>query len=150
MFNLELVERLLGTSTRNDTDNVEFHGLREGTALTDDDHITLVNFEAGRAVDRESLMTLLVSLVLGTEVKIVTTNDNSSVHGGALHNTTQKMPTNADIASEGALLVNIVTNDGFTGGLEAETNGTIVASGFLGLLAKMAKLVQRNSLLLLE
>ena len=73
-------------------------------------------------------MTLLISLILGAEVKVITTNNNSSVHGGALNNTTQKMPTNANITGEWAFLVNIVANNSFTWSLEAKTDGVIVTN----------------------
>lgn len=49
---------------------------------------------------------------------------------GALHDAT----TDADVASEGALLVNVVTRDGLKGGLEAETDVLVVAKGLAALL----------------
>lgn len=147
---LKLVEGLLGTGTRNDTDNIELDCLGKRSALTCNDHITLVDFKARRAMDRKSLMTFFISLVFRAEVKIVTTDDNSSVHRGALNNTTKNMTTNADISSEGALLVNIMSNNGLTRGLESKANGAIVANCSVRLLSDVAKLIYRNGILFLE
>ena len=81
-----------------------------------------MNLEARGAVNREGLMTFFISLIFWAEVKIVTTDNNSSIHGSALYNATKQMATNANISSEGALLINIMTNNGFAGGFESKTN----------------------------
>lgn len=101
-------------------------------------------------MNREGLVTLLISLILWTEVEIVTTDDNGSFHRSALNNTTQNMATNADIASERALLVNIVAPDSFTWGLEAKTNVVIIADGLPALAAEVHQLVDGDIFLLLE
>ena len=129
----------------------QYYQKKDKPALASDDHITLVNFKAGWAVNGKSLMTLFISLIFWTEVEVVTTNDNSTIHGSALNNTTKNMATDANITSEGAFLINIAPNDGFTWGLEAKTNGVIITnrSVFLGL-SDITKLVYSNSVLLLE
>ena len=62
------------------TDNVESHGLGEGSALADSHDITVLESEGGGAVSGHGLMALLESVVLLDVVEVITTNDNSVLH----------------------------------------------------------------------
>lgn len=114
------------------------------------------------------LVTLLVTVVFGDVVEVFTTDDDGPLHlSDRDHGTGQDTTTDGDfVGGEGALLVDVVTFDGFTRGLEAKTDvlvppadGPLLArklgvledtdlglEGFLGLLAgKKAGQPRRNS-----
>lgn len=74
-------------------------------------------------------MSLLVSVVLGNVVKIVSSENNGSVHLGGDDSTSEDSTSDGDKANKGALLVNVVTLDSFLGGLETETNFLIPSLG---------------------
>lgn len=71
---------------------------------------------------RDVSVTLLITRVLGDVVKIFTTDDDSALHLGGDNNTGQDTATDGDITSEGALLVDVGTLDGFLGDLETKTD----------------------------
>lgn len=132
-------------------DDVESDGLGEGTALTNNDGITLRNAESGRDVSSKSLVTLLVTVVLGEEVEVVTTKDNSALHLVRLDNTLEDTTADRDVGSERALLVNVRTDNSLLGGLEAKANRLVVTNGtvLLGSLEE-GVLVKVDASLLLE
>ena len=63
-------------------------------------------------MSRQILMSFLKSVVLLNVVKIVTADDDRPLHLHLLDNPSQNTTSNADIASEGALLVDVVSIDG--------------------------------------
>ena len=62
--------------------DVEAHGLGEGTALADGHDITDSDAEGGRAVDRDGSVALLKTVVLLDEVEVVAADDNRVLHLG--------------------------------------------------------------------
>eukprot|EP00976_Prorocentrum_cordatum_P018580 376498-Prorocentrum_minimum.AAC.6 len=137
-YNLELAKTLaaLGDAGGN-LKHVEAHGLRERPALAHGDGVTIVAAEGRGDVRRQVLVTLLVTLVLGDEVKVVTTNDNGALHLGGLDHTVENAAADGNIAGEGALLVDVVALDCLLGGLEPEPNvlvpaGAVLARGLPG------------------
>lgn len=77
-------------------------------------------------------MALLVSVVLGDVVKVVATDNDSSVHLGGDDGTSQNSSTDRDLTDKGALLVDVGTLDGLLGGLETKTDILIPTLGLLG------------------
>ena len=61
-------------------DDVEANSLRDRSALTDSHDITNLETECWGAMDGDSLVTLLKSVVLLNVVQEITTNNNSSMH----------------------------------------------------------------------
>lgn len=111
--------------------HVELHGLSKGSALANGNNITLRHVgEGGRAVDRDVVVSLGKTSVLGDILQIISTNNNGSLHLGGDDQTLQDAATDGHIAGEGALLVNIGAIDGLLGGLETQTN-VLVVSGSL-------------------
>lgn len=96
-------------------------------------------------------MTLLVTVVLGEEVKVITTEDDSALHLVGLDNTLEDTTADRDVGGERALLVNVVTNNSLLGGLEAKTDRLVVTERtvLLGSLEE-GVLVKINTSLLLE
>ena len=82
-------------------------------------------------------------------MEILTTDDDGALHLGRDDLTVEDTTTDGDIASEGALLVNVVTLNSLLGGLEAQTN-LLVPAVVLGRLFASDLGVLEDTLLLLE
>ena len=65
----------------------------------------------------------LVPLVLLDKMEIIPPNNNSPVHLSTVTCSSQDTATDGNIASEGALLVNVGSFDGFPGSLKSKPNG---------------------------
>lgn len=93
--------------------------------MTDSNKITVVNTdESWRNVSWKVLVTLFISVVLWNEVKVFTTKNKSSLHLGRNNNTSKNTTTNRNVTSEWALLINVVTFNGFLWSLETKTDFT--------------------------
>jgi hypothetical protein len=78
-MHLKLVELLSSLSlSGEDTEDVEADGLGEGPALANDDLVTGLDTESGRNVCGEVLVALLVTGVLGDEVKVFTADNQGA------------------------------------------------------------------------
>jgi len=138
--NLELGERLdcLASSGQHAQD-VEADSLAERPALANGDLVTLLDTESRRNVGGKVLVSLLVTRVLGDVVKVLSSDDDGSVHLGGNDGAGQDTATDGDEAGEGALLVNVATLNGSRGGTETQTNvlvpssSALARSGALGL-----------------
>ena len=71
-------------------------------------------------MDGHVLVALLEPVVLLDVVKVVTPDDNGPVHLHLGDDASKDTPTDGNLASEGALLVNVVAIFGLIGDLEAE------------------------------
>lgn len=119
---LELGE-LLGLGSRHSNlQHVESNGLGKWSTLTDNNNVTLRNTEGWRNVDGNVLVSLLVSVVFLDEVKVVSSDDDGSVHFGGDDSTGQNLTSDGDVTDEWTLLVNVRTLDGGLWGLESQTN----------------------------
>jgi len=108
--------------------NVESDGLGKRSALADGNDITFTDVSESRGtVDRHVSVLLGKTTILGEVLKIISSNNQSSLHLVGDNHCLQDSTTNRHIASEGALLVNVVSFDGSLGSLEAETD-TLVES----------------------
>ena len=94
-------------------------------------------------------MALLITVVLGDEVKVLATDDDGALHLGRDDLTSEDTTTDGDIAGEGALLVDVVTLNGLLGGLETKTDLLVPAVVLDGLLAGNLGVLE-DTLLLLE
>jgi hypothetical protein len=84
---------------------VRTYRLAQRPALADSDLITLLNTESRGNMGGKVLVTLLVTVVLGDEVKIFSPDDKGTVHLGRHDGSGQDTATDRDEAGEGALLV---------------------------------------------
>ena len=141
-YSLEVLELLLGVSLlllgALDLENVELDSLGERTALTDGHTVTLLDEESGRAVSRDVCVTLLITGVLGDVVEVVTTDDHSAAHLAGPDDASEEAATDADVGSEGALLVDVGGVDGGLGGLEAKAD-VLDKAGLTDTLGELAK-----------
>jgi hypothetical protein len=81
------------------------YSLRKRSALANGNLVTLLNTESGGNVGGEVLVALLVTRVLGDEVKVLSSDNQSSVHLGGNDGAGQDTATNGDETGERALLV---------------------------------------------
>lgn len=85
------------------------------------------------------LVSLLVTRVLGDVVKVLSSDDDGSVHLGGNDGAGQDTATDGDETGERALLVDVAALNGSLGGTETQTNilvpssSSLTRSGALGL-----------------
>ena len=95
------------------------------------------------------LVALLITVVLGDEVEVLTTDDDGALHLGGDDLTSQDATTDGNITGEGALLVDVGTLNSLLGGLETKTDILVPAVVLNRLLAGNLGVLE-NTLLLLE
>jgi len=130
--------------------NIETHCFGEGSALSNCCNISFLNSEAGWAVSWDILVAFLKSVVFLEIVKIVPSNNNGSLHLCWNNSSSENTSTNAYVASEWALLVNVCSIYGFLGCFESQSNGLGVSDTLSNFLSKNSLLVQENATLLLK
>ena len=81
------------------------YSLAQRPALANGDLVTLLDAESGGDVGGEVLVALLVTGVLGDEVKVFTADDDRPVHLGRHDGAGEDTAADRDLAGEGALLV---------------------------------------------
>merc|ERR1719263_259569 len=105
-----------------DLDDVEANSLGKRSALRHGGDVTLLDIKAWRAMDSDILVALLETVVLLDVVEVVATDNDGSLHLGGDDHAPQHSATNAHIASEWALLVNVLGFLGFFRGGESEAD----------------------------
>jgi hypothetical protein len=97
-------------------------------------------------VSRDVLVTLLITVVLGDVVKVITTDNDGTLHLGRGNNTSQDTTLDVNFTNVGALLVNVGTILGFLGGLETVTDflepTLVTLLGVLGVLENTSLLLE--------
>jgi len=116
----ELLDSL--ASPGENTENVEPDSLAQRPALANGNLVTLLNTESRRHMRGKVLVALLVPVVLGDIMKVLAADDDGAVHLGGDDGTGEDTAADRDLASEGALLVDILALNGGLGGPEAQTN----------------------------
>ena len=96
-------------------------------------------------MSRDVSVTLFVTVVLGNVVKIITTEDDGTLHLGGDDNTGQDTTLNVDFTNPGALLVNVVASLSLNGGLETVAN---ILDPTLGALGRVLGVLEDTVLLL--
>ena len=115
---------------RND---IESHSLGEGSAVTNGDNVADLHSESGRAVRRDVGVALLKAIVFAEVVEVVAANDDGAGHLGGDDDALEHRATDRHIASEGALLVDVLALNGSARGLEAKADVAVVADSRLAL-----------------
>ena len=131
-----------------DLEDIESDSLGQRSALTSNDDITILNVESWGAVDWGILMSLLESVVLSDEVQIISSDDDSSGHLGGNNNTLNNSSSDGDITSEWALSINVSSFNGFSWGLEAQSDVSIVSQSLGGLGSEDLLAAEGNTVLL--
>lgn len=81
------------------------YSLAQRSALSNGNLVTLLNTESRGDVGGNVLVSLLVTGVLGDEVKVLAADDDGTVHLGGDDSAGQDTATDGDETGEGALLV---------------------------------------------
>ena len=79
--------------------------------MTYSDNVTFFGGKGWADVRGDILVALFITTVFRNVMKVVSSDDNSSLHFRGDTNTFQNTPTNRDIASERAFFVNIISFD---------------------------------------
>ena len=130
--------------------DIESHGLGEGSGLADDDDVSLLDGEGGGDVHWDVGVLLLVPVVLVHVVQIVPPDDDGPLHLGGDHQGLEDSAPDGHLAGEGALLVHVVALDGFLGGLESQPHILVVPDSGGCLLGHQLLGVEEDVVLLLE
>ena len=85
------------------------YSLAQRSALANGDLVTLLNTESRGDVSGQVLVSLLISVILGNEVKVFAANDDGTVHLGGDDSTSQDTTADGNEAGERAFLVFIKT-----------------------------------------
>ena len=103
-------------------DDVESDGLGKGTALSDGDNISFLDREGRTAVGSDVLVSLFETTVLSDVVKVVSSNDDSSLHLSGNDLSLEDSSSDGDVSNKGALLVDEASLDGSIGGLDSKSD----------------------------
>lgn len=95
------------------------------------------------------LVTLFETTVLPDVVQVIPSHNNRSLHLGGYDLSLEDTSSNGDIASEGALLVNVAALNGGGRGLDSQTNISNEAHGLLALIANSTLSGDKDGILLL-
>jgi len=77
-------------------------------------------------MDRHVAMSLLKTVVLLDVMEVITSDDNGPLHLHLLNDTGEDATTDGNVTSEWAFLVDVGSFDRLAGGLESETDITVV------------------------
>ena len=91
-------------------------------ALTNNNIVAFVDTEAGGEVSRGVRVSLLITIVFANVVQVVASNDDRPLHLVRLHNTLENTSSNANVAGERALLVDVLALDGLLRGADTKTH----------------------------
>ena len=83
-------------------------------------------------MDSHSSMSLLISVILFDEVDVVSSNDDGVLHFGRNNKSLEDLSSNANVASERTLSINISSLDSLFGSSESETNVLVVSNSCFG------------------
>lgn len=111
--------------------NVESDCLRQGTALTDGNDISVLYEKGWGAVGGHVLVSLFETTVLSDVVQVVSSDDHRSLHLGRDDLSHKDPSPDGNVSSEGALLVHVVALHRRVGGLDAKAYVLHEAHGFL-------------------
>ena len=101
-------------------------------------------------MDWKISVSLFVSVVLGNVVKIISSDDNGSLHFCWDADTLEDFSSDWDVAGEWAFLINISWFDGLFGGSESKSNVFEISDSGGGFFSEEFFSVQENVFLFLE
>ena len=131
-------------------EHVESDSLGQRSALSYSDNITLSDVQKTRgAVDWYILVSLLETSVLRYILKVITTDDNGSLHFGGDNHCLQDTTTNWHVAGERAFLVDIWSLNSFLGCFESKTDTLVISHAILRLLSQQSFSADEDTILLL-
>ena len=118
---------------RDDFQDVETDGLADRSAFTNDDNITFLDGEGWWAVDWDVSVSFFVSIVFRDVVKVISSDDDGSLHFGWDADTLKDSSSDGDVAGEGAFLIDVGRFDGFLGSSESKSDVLEIPDTWSGL-----------------
>ena len=129
---------------------VETDSLAERSALTNDSDVTFLDWESWGAVNWDVSVSFFVSIVFRDVVKVISSDNNSSLHFGWDHDTLEDSSSDGDVAGEGAFLIDVGGFNGFLGGSESESDVLEISDAWSGLFSEEFFSVEEDRVLFLE
>ena len=129
---------------RGNLEEVEANSLAEGSAFSNQSNVTDLNVEGGRTVDGDVFVSFFISVVFGDIVKVISSDDDGSLHFVADDDSLENLASDGDSAGEGAFLIDVVSLDSLLGSFEVEANIFVVPDSATGLLANQFLAVEEN------
>ncbi len=126
------------------------HGFGKSFALADDYNISFLDWETGRAMDRNVSMSLLVSVIFGHIVKIISSYHNGSLHFCWDHDSLENLSSDRHVACERAFFIDIVSVNCLLGSSESQTDALEVSDSACSFLSEEFLAIEENVVLLLE
>lgn len=97
-------------------------------------------------MSRDVLVTLLITVILGNVMKIITTDNEGTLHLGGGNDTSKDTTLDVNLTDERTLLIDIGTGLSFLGGLETITDflepTLVTLLGVLGVLENTSLLLE--------
>lgn len=133
-----------------DFQNVETDGLAKGSAFTDDDDVTFLDWESWGAVDWDVSVSFFISIVFWDVVKVVSSDDDGSLHFGWDADTLEDSSSDWDVAGEWAFLINVGGFDGLLWSSESKSDVFKVSDTWSGLFGEKLFSIKEDCFLFLE
>ncbi len=135
---------------RNDFQNIEMNGLAKWSAFTDHNNVSFLDCKSWWAVNWDVSVSLFVSVVLWNVVKIISSDDNGSLHFCWDADSLENFTSDGNVAGEWTFFINIGSFNGLFGSFESKPNIFDVSDTRCGLFGKEFFTVQEDGFLFLE
>ena len=106
--------------------------LGEWSAFSNSNNISFLDSEAWRTMSNDVFMSLFISIVFLDVVEIISSDDDGVSHFVRDNHSSKNFSSNANITSEWAFLVNIISLNGFFRGFEAKSDVSVISNTFSG------------------
>ena len=101
-------------------------GFCEGSALSNEDDVSLFDCESGRAMGGDVSVSFLISVVFGDVVKIISSDNYGSLHFGWDDDALEDLTPDGNVGGKWTFFINVVGLNGFLWSFEVEAYVLIV------------------------
>ena len=122
----------------------------ERSTLANDGNISDFGREARWNMNWNISMSFFISVIFGNIVKVISSDNNGSLHFCRNHDTFEYFSSNWDVASEGTFFINVVTFNSFLRCFESQSNIFKVSNSTASLLSKKFFRIEEDIILFLE
>jgi len=113
------------------SNNIESYSLREGATLTNGNNISFLDRKGGTAMGSNILVSLFKTTILSNVVKVVSSNNKSSLHLSGNNLSRENSTSDRHVASERTFFVDKRSFNSGVRGLNTEANILHKANGLL-------------------
>ena len=118
----ELLSNVTNDFVWDDFQDVETNSLAKRSAFTNDNNISFFDWESWWAVNWNVSVSLFVSVVFWNVVKIISSDDNGSLHFGWDADTLEDFSSDWYVAGEWTFFINVSRFDGFLWSSESKSD----------------------------